>query len=108
MFPTDTAIRPDHLAREVESRGFESLWFPEHSHIPVSRSTPWGGQHDAPPLPDHYWRTYDQFVALAYAATATSELKLGSGITLVALPPLGADVVVTKLRELERSLSRAS
>lgn len=84
MFPTDTAIRPDHLASEVESLGFESLWFPEHSHIPASRTTPWGGQQGAPPLPEHYWHTYDQFVALAYAATATSELKLGTGITLVA------------------------
>jgi probable F420-dependent oxidoreductase len=84
MFPTDTAIRPDHLAREVEDRGFESLWFPEHSHIPTSRETPWGGQMDAPLLPEHYWRTADQFVALAYAAAATNGLKLGTGITLVA------------------------
>lgn len=84
MFATDTAIRPDHLGREVESRGFESLWFPEHSHIPTSRETPWGGQKDAPPLPDQYWHTYDQFVALAYAAAATSTLRLGTGITLVA------------------------
>jgi probable F420-dependent oxidoreductase len=84
MFATDTAIRPDHLAREVESRGFESLWFPEHSHVPTSRETPWGGQKDAPPLPEQYWHTYDQFVALAYAAAATSTLRLGTGITLVA------------------------
>lgn len=84
MFPTDTAIRPDVLAREVEARGFESLWFPEHSHIPTSRDTPWGGQEGAPPLPEQYWRTYDQFVALAYAASATTDLKLGTGITLVA------------------------
>ncbi|MEX1124785.1 MAG: LLM class F420-dependent oxidoreductase [Acidimicrobiia bacterium] len=84
MFATDTAIRPDHLAREVEARGFDSLWFPEHSHIPVSRMTPWGGQEGAPPLPEHYWHAYDQFVALAYAAAATSRLKLGTGITLVA------------------------
>jgi probable F420-dependent oxidoreductase len=84
MFATDTAIRPDHLAREVEARGFESLWFPEHSHIPTSRKTPWGGQKDAPPLPEQYWHTYDQFVALAYAASATSTLRLGTGITLVA------------------------
>lgn len=84
IFPTDTAIRPDVLAREVEARGFESLWFPEHSHIPTSRETPWGGQEGAPPLPEQYWRTYDQFVALAYAASATSELKLGTGIALVA------------------------
>jgi probable F420-dependent oxidoreductase len=84
IFPTDTAIRPDHLAREVEDRGFESLWFPEHSHIPTSRETPWGGREDAPPLPEQYWRSNDQFVALAFAAAVTRDLKLGTGITLVA------------------------
>lgn len=84
MFPTDTAIQPVDLAREVEARGFESLWFPEHSHMPVSRRTPWGGRPDAPPLPDYYARTHDQFVALAAAAAVTSTLKLGTGITLVA------------------------
>lgn len=84
MFPTDTAIRPDDLAREVEARGFESLWFPEHSHIPSSRATPWGGQEGAPPLPEQYWHTHDQFVALAYAAAATTSLKLGTGISLAA------------------------
>jgi probable F420-dependent oxidoreductase len=84
MFPTDTAIRPDQLAREVEARGFDSLWFPEHSHIPSSRITPWGGQEGAPPLPDHYWRSHDAFVALSYAAAATTTLRLGTGVTLVA------------------------
>jgi probable F420-dependent oxidoreductase len=84
MFATDTAIRPDHLAREVEARGFDSLWFPEHSHIPVSRQTPWGGQAGAAPLPEHYWHSLDQFVALTAAAAVTSKLKLGTGITLVA------------------------
>ena len=84
IFPTDTAIRPDEMAREVEGRGFESLWFPEHSHIPISRETPWGGVKDAKPLPEHYWRTHDQFVALAFAAAATKTLKLGTGITLLA------------------------
>jgi probable F420-dependent oxidoreductase len=84
IFPTDSAIRPDHLAREVEARGFESLWFPEHSHIPTARTTPWGGIDGAPPLPDQYWHTYDQFVALSFAAAATESLKLGTGITLVA------------------------
>jgi probable F420-dependent oxidoreductase len=84
IFPMDTAIRPDHLAREVEARGFESLWFPEHSHIPASRVTPWGGQEGAPPLPDHYWRSHEAFVALAYAAGATSSLRLGTGVSLVA------------------------
>jgi probable F420-dependent oxidoreductase len=84
IFPTDTAIRPDHLAREVEARGFESLWFPEHSHIPSARTTPWGGVEGAPPLPDQYWRSHDQFVALSYAAAVTENLKLGTGITLLA------------------------
>jgi probable F420-dependent oxidoreductase len=84
MFPTDTAIRPDDLAREVEARGFDSLWFPEHSHIPASRVTPWGGQQGAPPLPEQYWRSHDAFVALAYAAAVTTTLQLGTGVTLVA------------------------
>ncbi len=84
IFPTDTAIRPDHLAHAVEERGFESLWFPEHSHIPSSRVTPWGGQEGAPPLPEQYWRTHDQFVALAYAASVSTQIKLGTGITLMA------------------------
>jgi probable F420-dependent oxidoreductase len=84
MFPTDKSIQPIDLATTVEERGFESLWFPEHSHIPTSRETPWGGREGAPPLPEEYWRTYDQFVALGAAAAATSTLKLGTGICLVA------------------------
>jgi probable F420-dependent oxidoreductase len=84
MFPTDQAIQPIELAKAVEDRGFESLWFPEHSHIPVSRETPWGGFKGMPPLPEEYKRTHDQFVALAACAAVTTKLKLGSGITLVA------------------------
>lgn len=84
IFPTDKTMEPAALARAVEERGFESLWFPEHSHIPASRITPWGGRVGAPPLPEMYWRTYDQFVALTAAAAATSTLKVASGITLVA------------------------
>ena len=84
IFPTDTAIRPDELAIEVERRGFDSLWFPEHSHIPVSRKTPWGGQKNAPPLPEQYWRTLDQFTALGLAAAVTTTLKVASGIALLA------------------------
>ena len=84
MFPTDRGIQPMELAREAESRGFDSLWFPEHSHIPVSRRTPWGGIAGAPPLPEEYWRTHDQFIALTAAAAVTTTLRLGTGITLVA------------------------
>ena len=84
IFPTDQTVDPATLATAVEERGFESLWFPEHSHIPASRTTPWGGRENAPPLPEMYWRTHDQFVALMAAAAATKTIKVGSGITLVA------------------------
>jgi probable F420-dependent oxidoreductase len=80
MFPTDYAIRPDDLARETEARGFESIWFPEHTHIPASRRTPWPGGGD---LPKEYWHTHDPFVALTAAAMVTKTLKLGTGICLI-------------------------
>jgi probable F420-dependent oxidoreductase len=80
MFPTDYAIRPDDLARAAEERGFESLWFPEHTHIPVSRRSPWPG---GATLPKDYWHTHDLFVALSAAAAVTTRLKVGSGICLV-------------------------
>ncbi len=84
IFPTDKSIQPVQLAKEVEARGFESLWFPEHSHIPVSRETPWGGRKGSPPLPEMYWRAHDQFVGLAACAAVTEKIRLGTGITLVA------------------------
>jgi probable F420-dependent oxidoreductase len=80
MFPTDYAIRPDELARELQTRRFESLWVPEHTHIPASRRSPWPG---GAALPREYWHTYDPFVALAMAAAATTSLKLATGICLV-------------------------
>lgn len=84
IFPTDRGIQPVELAREAEARGFRSLWFPEHSHIPTSRRTPWGGREGAPALPEEYWRTHDQFLALAAAAAVTTTIKVATGITLVA------------------------
>ena len=80
MFATDYAIRPDELAREVEQRGFDSLWLPEHTHIPASRKSPWPG---GPDLPKEYWHTHDLFVALTAAAMATERLKIASGICLI-------------------------
>ena len=80
MFATDYAIAPDELGRLLEERGFESLWLPEHTHIPASRRTPWPGGAD---LPKDYWHTYDPFVALTAAAAATKQLKLATGICLV-------------------------
>jgi probable F420-dependent oxidoreductase len=100
MFPTDYAIRPDDLARAVEERGFESLWFPEHTHIPVSRKTPWPGGADLPP---EYWHTYDPFIALTAAAAVTSSLKLGTGICLVMeRDPITTAKEVASLDQLSR------
>ncbi len=84
IFVTDRSIRPDEIASEAEARGFDSIWFPEHSHIPASRLTPWGGREGAPPLPEQYSRTLDTFVALTAAASVTSRIRLGTGITLLA------------------------
>jgi probable F420-dependent oxidoreductase len=80
IFPTLDTPPPDELGRMAEERGFESLWFPEHTHIPASRETPYpaGGE-----LPPEYSRTYDPFVALTAAAAATETLRLGTGICLV-------------------------
>jgi probable F420-dependent oxidoreductase len=83
-FATDRNIQPVPLARAVEEHGFERLWLAEHSHIPTSRRTPWGGREGAPPLPDKYWRTHDIFVAMGAMAAVTTTLRLGSGIALVA------------------------
>jgi len=80
MFATDYAIRPDELAIAAEERGFESVFFPEHTHIPASRRSPWPGGGE---LPKEYWHTHDLFVALAAAAAVTKTIKVGSGICLV-------------------------
>jgi len=80
QFSTDYAIRIDELAREVEARNLESLFVPEHTHIPARRRSPWPG---GPNLPREYWRTLDPFVTLAAAAAVTTRLKLGTGICLV-------------------------
>lgn len=80
MFPTDETVDPVTLARMVEERGFDALFFPEHTHIPASRSTPYpaGGE-----LPREYSRILDPFVALSAAATATERLSIGTLICLV-------------------------
>src|SRR5882724_6732306 len=80
MFSTDYAIPPHELAVEAEARGFESLWFPEHSHIPTSRKSPWPG---GPELPKWYYDTYDPFVAMGAAAVVTKTIMLGTGVCLV-------------------------
>jgi probable F420-dependent oxidoreductase len=79
-FPTDYGIEIGELARALEQRGFESLFVCEHTHIPVSRRTPFPGGGE---LPKRYKHTHDPFVALSFAAAATKNLKLGTGICLV-------------------------
>ena len=79
-FPTHDAVSPGALARLVEERGHESLFFPEHTHIPASRESPWPGGRE---LPRKYAHTFDLFVAVTDAAAATSKLRIGSGICLV-------------------------
>ena len=80
IFPTDYAIDVRELARALEDSGFESLWIPEHTHIPVSRKTPWPGGRE---LPREYSHMLDPFVALAAAAAVTTTLRLATGICLV-------------------------
>ena len=80
MFVTDYSMGPAELAVAAEERGFESLWFPEHSHIPASRRSPWPG---GPELPKMYYDVMDPFVALGAAAAVTDTIKLATGICLV-------------------------
>jgi probable F420-dependent oxidoreductase len=80
MFATDYSIQPVELAIAAEERGFESMFFPEHSHIPASRKTPYPLGRE---LPKEYWHMHDPFVALAAAAAVTKKIKVGTGICLV-------------------------
>ena len=80
MFFTDYSIGPAALARALEERGFESVWAPEHSHIPVSRKTPFTGGGE---LPKRYYDAMDPFVTLTAAACATKTIKIGTGVCLV-------------------------
>jgi probable F420-dependent oxidoreductase len=79
-FPADYGINMAELARALEDRGFDSLFVPEHTHIPASRKSPFPGGGE---LPKRYSHTHDPFVALSFAAAATKKLKLGTGILLV-------------------------
>jgi probable F420-dependent oxidoreductase len=81
MFFTDYSISPAELGQALESRGYESVWAPEHSHIPVTRKSPFPGGGD---LPKKYYDAMDPFVTLTAAAAATKTLKVGTGVCLVA------------------------
>jgi len=80
LFPTEGSIQPDELGRAAEERGLDSVWFSEHTHIPVSfLDAPVGRSH----LPDYYWQIYDLFVAMTLAAAATQTIIVASGVCLV-------------------------
>src|SRR6476660_6825774 len=81
MFCTDYSIPATELARALEDRGFESLWLPEHSHIPLSRASPFPQGGD---LPKKYYDVMDPFVVLGAVAAVTTRLKIATGICLVA------------------------
>jgi probable F420-dependent oxidoreductase len=100
MFLTDYAMAPAALGRALEARGFDSLWAPEHSHIPLSRRSPFpaGGE-----LPQQYYDVMDPFVALTAAAAATATLKIGTGICLVTQrDPIQTAKLVASLDQVSR------
>ena len=81
MFFTDYSMTPIALAKAMEERGFDTLWAPEHSHIPLSRKTPFPL---GPELPKRYYDVMDPFVTLAQAAAVTTKLRIGTGVCLIA------------------------
>jgi probable F420-dependent oxidoreductase len=80
IFPTQFSFQPDELARAAEERGFESVWFSEHTHMPLRFLN---ASERTSPLPEYYWQTYDIFVAMTLAATATKNINVGTGVALI-------------------------
>jgi probable F420-dependent oxidoreductase len=80
MYPTHRAMEPAGLGRAAEERGFESLFFPEHTHIPTNSRRPGA---DGDERLEGYAHAYDPFVALSMVAAVTTRLKLGTGVCLV-------------------------
>jgi probable F420-dependent oxidoreductase len=100
MFFTDYSMASTELAQALEARGFESLWAPEHSHIPTSRTTPFpqGGE-----LPKKYYDAMDPFVSLTAAAAVTETLKVGTGVCLVAQrDPIQTAKLVASIDQVSR------
>ena len=79
IFPTDKTIQPVELAKAVEARGLDSLFLPEHTHMPLASKSPFMDGE----VPDFYKRTHDPFVALAACAAVTERITLATGICLV-------------------------
>jgi probable F420-dependent oxidoreductase len=100
MFFTTDSMQPAALGRALEDRGFESLWVPEHTHVPSTRLTPYVG---GGPLPRPYYDIYDPFLALNTAAAVTTKLKIGTGIALVVQrDPIVTAKVVSSIDQLSQ------
>jgi probable F420-dependent oxidoreductase len=100
MFFTDYAMDATDFARAAEDRGFDSMWAPEHSHIPLSRNSPFpqGGE-----LPKKYAHCMDPFVSLSAAAAVTKTLLLGTGVALVVQrDPIQTAKMVASLDQVSR------
>ena len=80
-YNTEYSMPADELAVACEERGYESLWLPEHTHIPASRESPFPGGGE---LPKEYVHMSDPFIGLAAAAAVTKKIKLGTGIRAIA------------------------
>lgn len=80
LFATEHSIQPSVFAKESEDRGFESVWFSEHTHIPTDFLNSGDGSRK---LPDYYWQTFDPFIASTLAAAATHTIRIGTGVSLV-------------------------
>jgi len=76
IFPTQFSFQPDELAQAAEERGLDSVWFSEHTHMPIRFL-------NAQALPEYYWQTYDIFIAMTLATAATKNIKVGTGISLI-------------------------
>ena len=85
IFATDRSIQPIELATEIEGRGLDSFFVPEHTHIPTNTSSPFFPDGK---VPDMYLRTYDPFVVLGACAAVTKKINLGTGICLVSQRPV--------------------
>ncbi|HEY1413459.1 MAG TPA: LLM class F420-dependent oxidoreductase, partial [Rhodopila sp.] len=100
MFFTTDSMQPAELGRALEERGFESLWVPEHTHVPSSRLTPFIGGGE---MPRAYYEIYDPFLALNTAASATTTLKIGTGICLITQrDPIVTAKMVSSIDQLSR------
>jgi probable F420-dependent oxidoreductase len=100
MFFTDASMTPGELGPMLEERGFESLWVPEHSHIPVVRTMPFPG---GPELPRPYYDIMDPFLVLTAAAVATKSLRVGTGVCLInQRDPIQTAKMVASIDQLSR------